>query len=232
MALDTKYRPLKFDDVIGQDATVKVLRRFVETGTGFHQSYLFCGSFGSGKTTMGRILARALLCESPVNGDPCDQCTSCLSLLERGSSDCFVEIDAATNSGKDDVRKIVDLLQYDTYSGRRRIHLFDECFTANTILFTRSGPRTIVDIVTSKFDGEVLSLNEAGEVIWAQVTDWFDLGEREVHRLTFDNGVVLTVTTNQEFFTSNRGWVRALELNEEDELVDLTVQEQFMCERT
>lgn len=126
MALDTKYRPLKFDDVIGQDATVKVLRRFVETGTGFHQSYLFCGGFGSGKTTLGRILARALLCESPVNGDPCDRCTSCRSLLERGSSDCFVEIDAATNSGKDDVRKIVDLLQYDTYSGRRRIYLFDE----------------------------------------------------------------------------------------------------------
>ena len=55
MALDTKYRPIKFDDVIGQDSSVKVLRQFVRTGTGFHQSYVFCGFHGSGKTTMGRI---------------------------------------------------------------------------------------------------------------------------------------------------------------------------------
>lgn len=82
--------------------------------------------FMNHNTTLGRILARALLCDKPVGGDPCDQCSSCKSILERGSSECFVEVDAATNSGKDDIRKVVDLLQYDTYSGRRRIYLFDE----------------------------------------------------------------------------------------------------------
>ncbi len=126
MALDTRYRPSKFDDVIGQDASVKVLRQFVRTGAGFHQSYVFCGFHGSGKTTMGRILARALLCEAPVDGDPCDQCASCVSILERGTSECFTEFDAATNSGKDDIRSIIETLNYDTFSGKRRIYLMDE----------------------------------------------------------------------------------------------------------
>lgn len=126
MALDTKYRPTRFEDVIGQENTVRVLREFVRRGTGFHQSYLFYGGHGSGKTTLGRILARALLCESPQDGNPCDACVSCRSILDRGSSECFIEVDAATNSGKDDVRRIVETLQYDTFSGKRRIYLFDE----------------------------------------------------------------------------------------------------------
>jgi DNA polymerase III subunit gamma/tau len=126
VALDTRYRPLRFDDVIGQDASVKVLRQFIRTGTGFHQSYVFCGFHGGGKTTLGRILARGLLCEAPVDGNPCDQCASCRSILERGTSECFTEFDAATNSGKDDIRSIVETLNYDTFSGKRRIYLMDE----------------------------------------------------------------------------------------------------------
>lgn len=82
--------------------------------------------FMNHNTTLGRILARALLCENPQDGNPCDACTSCRSILDRGTSDCFVEVDAATNSSKDDVKEITDLLQYDTFSGRRRIYLFDE----------------------------------------------------------------------------------------------------------
>ena len=126
MALDTRYRPAQFEDVLGQSGSVAVLRQFVKSGTGFHQSYLFCGGHGSGKTTLGRILARALLCENPQDGNPCDACGSCRSIIERGTNECFIEVDAATNSGKDDIRKVVELLQYDTFSGRRRIYLFDE----------------------------------------------------------------------------------------------------------
>lgn len=82
--------------------------------------------FMNHNTTLGRILARALLCENPQEGNPCDECGSCRSIIERGSNECFVEVDAATNSGKDDIRKVIELLQYDTFSGRRRIYLFDE----------------------------------------------------------------------------------------------------------
>lgn len=126
MSLDTKYRPYRYADVLGQRGTVQILRQFVKTGAGFYQSYLFAGPFGSGKTTLGRILARALLCEAPVEGEPCDACTSCLSILDNGSSDNFMEVDAATNSGKADVKRITEEIDYATFSGRRRLYLFDE----------------------------------------------------------------------------------------------------------
>jgi DNA polymerase III subunit gamma/tau len=126
VALDTKYRPLTYDDVLGQDASVAVLRQFVKEGRGFHQSYVFCGQHGSGKTTLGRILARALLCESPVEGTPCDQCHSCQVFLNGGTHEGFEELDAASKSGKADLAKIIEDLSYSTFSGRRRIYLFDE----------------------------------------------------------------------------------------------------------
>lgn len=83
--------------------------------------------FMNHNTTLGRIMARALMCESPKdNGDPCDECQSCVSILETGNSMDFVEVDAATNSGKADVQKITEEIQYSTFAGRRRIYLFDE----------------------------------------------------------------------------------------------------------
>lgn len=126
MALDTQYRPRRFDDVLGQENTAAVLREFVRSGSGFHQSYLFCGAHGSGKTTLARILSRALLCENPQGGDPCDQCVSCKSMLEKGTSECFTEFDAATNSSKDDIKKLTESANFDTFSGKRRLYLIDE----------------------------------------------------------------------------------------------------------
>jgi len=127
MSLDTKYRPTSWNDVLGQDGIKKVLRRFVATGAGFRQSYLFSGPFGSGKTTLARVLARALLCENPTpEGDPCDQCVSCKSMLENGTSLNFTEVDAATNSGVEAMRKITEDVQYASFSGNRRLYLFDE----------------------------------------------------------------------------------------------------------
>ena len=105
---------------------------FVSQGKGFQQSYLFAGRHGSGKTTLGRILARALLCEAPKEGSPCDQCFSCKAILETGVSESFVEIDAATNSGKADIRKILDEINFSTFSGNRRIYLFDEAHQLST----------------------------------------------------------------------------------------------------
>ena len=126
MAWDTKHRPIRHSDVIGQEAHSAVLREFIRGGTGFQQSYIFCGSWGSGKTTMGRIHARALLCADPQEGNPCDACPSCIQILKTGSSDAFIEFDAATNSGKEDIKKIVESLQYATFSGQRRVYLIDE----------------------------------------------------------------------------------------------------------
>lgn len=128
MSLDIKYRPRTYDEVIGQEDHVKVLRQFVKEGRGFQQSYLFAGAKGCGKTTLGRILARALLCESPVDGNPCDECDSCVAMLDENSShECFTEYDAATNSSKEQIQEIVVQQKYETFSGRNRIYLIDEC---------------------------------------------------------------------------------------------------------
>jgi DNA polymerase-3 subunit gamma/tau len=126
MALDTRYRPQTYGDVLGQEATVSILKQFVVEGRGFHQSYVFCGQHGSGKTTLGRILARALLCETPVDGAPCDQCLSCQTFLSGDTHECFEELDAATKSGKADLARIIEDVSYSTVSGKRRIYLFDE----------------------------------------------------------------------------------------------------------
>lgn len=126
MSLDNKYRPTRYEDVLGQEGTIKVLRQFVAGGTGFQQSYLFAGPHGTGKTTLGRILARALLCDAPVEGEPCDGCSSCRSILEDGASVDFIEVDAATNSGKADIKKVLEEIAFTSFSGKRRIYLFDE----------------------------------------------------------------------------------------------------------
>lgn len=126
MALDTAYRPRTYRDLLGQEEMVAVLRQFVLTGAGFHQSYLFAGGWGTGKTTSARILARALLCDSPVGGEACDKCPTCISMLTKGTADCFTEFDAATNSGVDAIGQLTENLQYDTFSGKRRVFLMDE----------------------------------------------------------------------------------------------------------
>jgi DNA polymerase III subunit gamma/tau len=125
MSLDTKYRPMAYSDVLGQDATIKVLKEIVRKRVGFHQSYVFGGAHGSGKTTLGRILARALLCDIPQDGEPCDACSSCKAVLA-GTSESFIEIDAATNSGKDDIRRITEDASFGSFSGKRKLYLFDE----------------------------------------------------------------------------------------------------------
>ena len=127
MGLDTKYRPQQFHQVLGQADAIRILRQQVIQKTCFHQSYLFSGPFGSGKTTMGRLSARAFLCDNPSSeGDPCDQCPSCHDIMKAGTSADFVEIDAATNSGKADIKQLLEQLAYTTFSGKHRIYLFDE----------------------------------------------------------------------------------------------------------
>ena len=125
MSLDTKYRPNTYADVLGQDNTIEVCCEYVQSGQGFGQSYVFAGPHGGGKTTLARILARALLCDDPQGGSPCDQCFSCKAMLQDRSEN-FIEIDAATNSGKDSVKRITEEAKFGSFSGKRKIYLFDE----------------------------------------------------------------------------------------------------------
>lgn len=126
MSLDTTYRPTTYEEVLGQGEIKKFLKAVVVSGKAFRQSYLFAGGFGTGKTTLARIFARAALCDDPQEGAPCDKCFSCISILETGTSECFNEVDAATKSGKADMEALLEEIGFDSFSGKRRIYLFDE----------------------------------------------------------------------------------------------------------
>ena len=177
-------------------------------------------------TTLARIYAKAMLCENLDRNDPepCNHCESCTSILN-DSSLAFSEQDAASQGGIDQIRRIVDSLPFTVVgAASKRIYLFDECFTEDTLLLTPEGLRTIHDIVESRYSGDLLSLDpDTNSIVWRKVIDWFKIKDlRDLLRLTFDNGVVLTVTPEQELSTSNRGWVKAQDLDSEDDIVGFT----------
>ncbi len=123
-ALYRKYRPPTFDDVRGQDHVVKTLRHQVKTGRLQH-AYLFCGTRGTGKTSAAKILAKAVNCEHPIDGSPCGECESCREIAS-GTSMNVIEIDAASNNGVDNVREIIDEVQYRPASGKYKVYIIDE----------------------------------------------------------------------------------------------------------
>ena len=105
-ALYRKWRPQTFADVIGQQHITDTLRAQLQSGRLSH-AYLFTGTRGTGKTTCAKILARAVNCEHPVNGDPCNECAACRGILD-GSVLDVTEIDAASNNGVDNIRDLRD----------------------------------------------------------------------------------------------------------------------------
>ena len=119
-----KYRPKVFSDVIGRDAITAVLRGQVKTGKVSH-AYLFCGMRGSGKTTCAKILAKAVNCLSPVNGDPCGKCESCRA-IESGLTLDIVEMDAASNNGVNEVRDMIEQINYTPSELKMRVYIIDE----------------------------------------------------------------------------------------------------------
>ena len=103
-ALYRKWRPQRFSEVVGQTNIVQALTNQLKSGRVGH-AYLFCGTRGTGKTTIAKIMGKAVNCENPVNGEPCNECETCKAILA-GASVNVVEIDAASNNGVDDIRQI------------------------------------------------------------------------------------------------------------------------------
>jgi len=124
--LANKYRPLKFADVVGQDVVVKILTKAILKDR-VGSSILFTGTRGVGKTTLARILAKALRCENrqPNEYEPCGKCESCLNFSKDSQID-VIEIDAASNTGVDDVREIIESCRYKPTTGKYKIFIIDE----------------------------------------------------------------------------------------------------------
>lgn len=123
-ALYREYRPLKYEDVVGQEHIVKTLKHQQEENTLSH-AYLFCGTRGTGKTTTAKILSRAVNCISDTDDKPCNECTMCKSILD-GSNLDVVEIDAASNNSVDDIRELRETVKYTPNESKYKIYIIDE----------------------------------------------------------------------------------------------------------
>ncbi len=132
-ALYRKWRPRTFDDVVGQSHITDTLKRQVATGRLSH-AYLFTGTRGTGKTTCAKILARAVNCEHPVDGNPCNECPACVG-IENGSILDVLELDAASNNGVDQVRALRDEAVYTPAAVRKRVYIVDEVHMLSTAAF-------------------------------------------------------------------------------------------------
>lgn len=157
--LARKWRPATFDDLAGQEHVLKALVHGLDNGR-LHQAFLFTGTRGVGKTTIGRILARCLSCEKGVSSRPCGECDSCREILEGRFVD-LIEIDAASQTRVEDMRELLDNVQYAPTRGRYRIYLIDEvhmlsAHSFNALLKTLEEPPDHVKFLLATTDPQKL----------------------------------------------------------------------------
>jgi DNA polymerase-3 subunit gamma/tau len=159
LALARKWRPKTFADVVGQEHIVRALKNALESER-VHHAYLFAGTRGVGKTTVARILAKALNCEAGVKGEPCGKCGACVSIDEGRFVD-LIEVDAASRTKVDDTRELLENVQYTPTNGRYKVYLIDEVHmlsnhSFNALLKTLEEPPPHVKFLLATTDPQKL----------------------------------------------------------------------------
>ena len=157
--LARKYRPKQFNEIVGQAPVVQALTNALTRGS-LHHAYLFTGTRGSGKTTLARLLAKCLSCETGITAQPCDHCSSCQA-IDQGRFPDFFEIDAASRTKVEDTREILDNVMYAPAQGRFKIYLIDEVHmlsghSFNALLKTLEEPPEHVKFILATTDYQKL----------------------------------------------------------------------------
>ena len=159
LVLARKWRPKNFSDTVGQEHVLQALINALESGR-LHHAYLFAGTRGVGKTTIARILAKALNCEKGVTAEPCGECSACVEIDEGRFVD-LIEVDAASKTKVDDTRDLLDNVQYAPARGRFKVYLIDEVHmlsrnSFNALLKTLEEPPPHVKFLLATTDPQKL----------------------------------------------------------------------------
>jgi len=207
--LHHKYRPQTFSQLVGQVAIATTLANALQQQR-IAPAYLFCGPRGTGKTSSARILAKSLNCLShpQPHPNPCGSCEVCQAIAS-GSALDIVEIDAASNTGVDNIRELIERAQFAPVQCRYKVYVIDECLTGDTQVYTQDG---LVRIDDPSLQGkQALSYNEAsGQWEFRPILRWLDQGEREILEIQTSHRKIRC--TGNHLIRTDIGWVAAKDI--------------------